>query len=973
MATSKEQSQPGLATIVGIGASAGGLEAFEQFFKEMPPDSGLAFVLVSHLDPSRASTLTEILQRSTTMPVVEARDQLKVAANHVYVIPPNRDMAILQGCLQLFLPDKPRGHRLPIDTFLRSLAEDQGARAVGIILSGTGTDGTLGLRAIEGAGGVTLVQEPATAKYDGMPISAIQAGYVTHVLPVEQMPARLANRHRLEPRAPGPSVPTNGLNRIFTLLRATTGHDFSCYKKNTMARRIERRMVQHDIKEIENYARYLKENPAETTALFKELLINVTSFFRDAEAFDVLRKDVLPQLLDAKPENHPFRVWVAGCATGEEAYSLAILLREYMDENPRQFRVQIYGTDLNEDAIAVARAGRYPPNIVADITPERLRRFFSKEDESFRIKKEIREMVVFASQNVTRDPPFTHLDLLSCRNLLIYLEPELQERLIPAFHYALKPGGVLFLSSSESIGKHADLFTPLDRKWKLYRAVHSASSTKAVLTGGLSWTMNTEGGESAASTPGSKGTNYAELTQRALLQSFAPAAVLTDLKGNILYVHGETGKYLQPAPGQPSLQLVEMARGGLQRELRTALAEVTDRHTPHSSRQVEVKTNGDWQGIKLSIRQLPTPEGGQGVLLISFQELPQAAAGREPPQGKRRSPKKRESRRVQELERELAYTRENLQTTIEEQQASNEELKSANEELQSTNEELQSTNEELETSKEEMYSINEELVTVNTELQAKIEQLTDMQNDMKNFLDNIKAGIIFLDEHLIIRRFTSEATRVWRLVPTDVGRPLADIKSDLEGDELQTDTQNVLDSLTPRECEVRTTGGVWFLARIQPYRTMDNVIEGVVLTLTDITQCKRTEKEAQAARALTEGIVDTVREPLLVLDENLQVVSASRSFYRVFQSSAAETTGRQLYELANGRWDTPALRRLLTDTLAGDQPFDDYAVELDLPGHGRQQMLLNARRIVSGTDDRLLLLLAIETPQVKDRFSNEKS
>jgi two-component system, chemotaxis family, CheB/CheR fusion protein len=481
-------------SIVGLGASAGGLEAFEQFFRLVPPDTGMAFVLVSHLDPTHVSILTEILQRAAVIPVIEAQDQMKVMPNRVYVIPPNRDMAIFHGALQLSVPEAPRGQRMPIDAFLRSLAEDQGERAIGIILSGTGTDGTLGLRAIQGAGGISLVQEPATLKYDGMPTSAIQAGYATYILPVEKMPEQLLGiAHNLVVQQEKPlSTPgkTGSMNRILMLLRSATGHDFSQYKKSTIGRRIERRMSQHTIEDMEIYARYLKEHPAEVQALFKEMLINVTSFFRDPEAFAALKHDILPQLFAGKTEGYVFRVWVAGCATGEEAYSIAMLLREHMDETHQEFKVQLYSTDLDGDAIAVARIGIYPPNIAQDVHPERLRRFFIKEDAGYRVKKEIREMVVFATQNVIKDPPFTKLDLLSCRNLMIYLEPELQNRLIPAFHYALKPGGVLFLSPSESIGNHPELFAPLNRKWKFYQASSSIVSTRAVMSGGLSWTAN---------------------------------------------------------------------------------------------------------------------------------------------------------------------------------------------------------------------------------------------------------------------------------------------------------------------------------------------------------------------------------------------------------------------------------------------------------------------------------------------------
>jgi two-component system CheB/CheR fusion protein len=954
--------------IVGVGASAGGLEAFEQLFRKLAPDSNLAFVLVPHLDPSHASILTEILQRTTSMPVIEAQDQVIVAPGNVYVIPPNREMAMFHGALQLSVPEKPHGQRMPIDAFLRSLADDQGENAIGIILSGTGTDGTLGLRAIVGAGGVTLVQEPATAKYDGMPVSAIRAGYATHVLPVEKMPELLSAVMRkvlvrpTQALGETPAVPSTkgpgGLNRILLLLRTATGHDFSLYKKSTVGRRIERRMAQQDIQDTEVYARFLKENPAETQMLFKELLINVTSFFRDPEAFTVLKQDILPHLFAGKPDGYVLRIWVAGCASGEEAYSIAIVLREFLGENPQDFRIQLFATDLDEDAIALARAGRYPPNIAADVAPERLRRWFTKEDDGFRVKKEVREMVVFAIQNVIKDAPFTKLDLLSCRNLMIYLEPELQERLIPAFHYALKPDGVLFLSSSESIGNHPELFAAVNRKWKFYRAVHSAASARATMARSLSWSATTgdKAPEEAMKMP--RETNFAELTRRALLQSYAPASVVCDAKGNILYVHGETGKYLRPAPGQATLNVVDMARENLQLELRSALNAAASHDTITLGREVSVSSGGDVQTVSLSVRPLADPDAGQGLMLVSFQDLKRPMPAK-PPRGKRATVSV-ETRRIEELERDLAYTKENLQATIEEQQASNEELKSTNEELQSTNEELQSSNEELETSKEELQSVNEELITVNAELQAKIEQLAGIQNDMKNLLDNINTGTIFLDQNLIIRRFTREAARIYRLVASDVGRPLADIKSDFEAEDLLAEAQVVFDTLAPYEHELRTVGGAWYQARIQPYRTLENVVDGVVLTFSEVSKRVEAEQKVEAARLLAENIVDTVREPLLVLDENMKVVSAGRSFYQRFRTTPEDTVGRRLYDLGNGQWDHPALHELLENILPRDQAFEGHVVEHDFPVIGRCRMLLNARRIVGVAGQAPLILLAME-------------
>ena len=957
--------------IVGIGASAGGLEAFEHFFNSMPPTSGLAFVLVPHLDPAHESILGEILQRATSMPVIEAMDQMIVEPNHVYVIPPNREMTIFHGALQLAVPESPRGQRMPIDAFLRSLAEDRGEQAVGIILSGTGTDGTLGLRSIIGAGGVTLVQAPATAKYDGMPNSAARAGYAGQVLPVEEMPeALLAGVHllprggALPPEILAPSA-AGGLSRLLSLVRSATGHDFSHYKKSTIGRRIERRMTQHDLTDIDVYVRYVKEHPAEAQILFKELLINVTSFFRDPEAFVALKEEILPQLFADKPNDYVFRVWVAGGATGEEAYSIAMLLREFMDEQHREFKVQLYSTDLSDDAVTIARAGLYPPNISADVSPERLRRFFITEEGGYRIKKEIREMVVFAVQNVIKDPPFTKLDLLSCRNLMIYLEPELQGRLIPAFHYAMKPGGVLFLSPSETIGSHPDLFAAINRKWKFYRAVKSASATRAVLAGSHIWTVESVGKALEETVRNTKETNFAELTRRVLMQSYAPAAVVTDANGNILFVHGETGKYLRPAPGQATLNVVDMAHEGLQLDLRALLAAVSQGEAT-VAREVRIKHRGESQAVHLSVRPMTDPADGQTLLLVVFQDLICAqvakprAKGAKGAKGAVGAAGAGGAARVDELERDLAYTRENLQATIEEQQASNEELKSTNEELQSTNEELQSTNEELETSREELQSVNEELITVNAELQAKIEQLAGMQNDMKNLLDNFSVGTVFLDEHLFIRRFTREAALVYRLVATDVGRPLGDIKSDLEGEDLLTEARAVLDTLVPCEREVRTVSGAWYLARIQPYRTLDNVIAGVVMSFTNISQRVEAEASSRVAQRLAENIVDTVHEPLLVLDADMKVVSASRSFCAHFQTKPQETVGRSIYALGNGQWDIPALRELLETILPRDTSFDDFVVEHDFPAIGHCKLLLNARRVVGDIAERPLILLALQ-------------
>ncbi len=955
--------------IVGIGASAGGLEAFEAFFKACPADMGIAFVLVPHLDPNHSSLLTEILQRCTTMPVVQVTDQTRIERDHVYIIPPNRDMVIMRGVLQLSLPDHARGQRLPINGFLRSLADDQAEHAIGIILSGTASDGTLGLRAILGAGGVCMVQEPSTAKYDGMPKSAIDSGYATHILPVEEMPlmlSKLASQSIFRRQVPGKlSVATlNGFNQILLQIRSSTGHDFSLYKKSTIGRRIERRMAQNNIEDMAVYARFIKQNPAEVRALFKELLINVTNFFRDAEAFATMKREILPALLLDKPEEYVFRVWVAGCASGEEAYSIAILLRELMDEAQKDFKVQIYATDLDDEAINSARGGVYPVGIAQDVSPERLSRFFISDPGGYKVKKDIREMVVFAVQNVIKDPPITKLDLLSCRNLMIYLEQEQQNRMIPIFHYALKTGGVLFLSNSESIANHANLFTVLNRKWKLYRSTQTSMSASIPLFTGSTMTAKISEVPTVMATDNIQAGGIADISNRVLLQAYAPASVTTDAKGNILYVHGDTSRYLRQPTGMVTTNVIEMAREGLQLDLRSAIHSAAHGDLT-LGKKVSLMADGGMLSVSFSVRLLPSASTSvnDDLLLVSFQDVAEESQLIDKLGRGKVTATSEEKIRIAQLERELAYAKENMQASIEKQQATNEELKSANEELQSTNEELQSSNEELETSKEELQSLNEETITVNSELNNKIEQLSVIQNDLKNLFDNVNIGTLFLDYHLIIRRYTREAVKAYPLIETDIGRPLGDITSNLKGESLLAELNGVLETLIPHEREVQANDGTWYLARMKPYRTLDNMIDGVVLTFTDITESREAAQiklvTAQLGRELSEGIVNTVNEPLIVLDRELQVVSASRAFYKHFQVTPEQTVGQKIYDLCNGQWDIPALRGLLEDVLPQRRVMEGFVVEHDFPDLGKRRMVLNARCIVTAQGNTDLILLAM--------------
>ena len=840
--------------IVGIGASAGGLEALEQFLSHVPAQSGLAFVIVQHLDPTHKGIMPELLQRATGMTVVQVKDRTKVRPECVYVIPPNKDMSILHGVLQLLEPAAPRGLRLPIDFFLRSLALDQQERSIGVILSGMGSDGTLGLRAIKEKAGVVLVQEPATAKFDGMPRSAVEAGLADIVAPVDELPGKILAFLQRTPLLGRTEVvledrTKSALEKAVILLRAHTGHDFSLYKRNTLYRRIERRMEIHQITKLAVYVRYLQENSQELELLFKELLIGVTSFFRDPAAWEHLREQVLPSLLASRSPSQPLRAWVPGCSTGEEAYSLAIVLKEAVEQAKAKgnFTLQIFATDLDRDSIDKARQGLFPDNIAADVSPERLRRFFAKEAQGYRVRKEIREMVIFAPQNLIMDPPFTKLDLLSCRNLLIYLTLEVQNKLMPLFHYSLSPDGVLFLGNAETIGGFCNLFAPLGGKARLFRRTVSPLPAEPVefpsaFSAPASGVIKVR---PAPKPPGS----LQSLADQLILQRYAPPAVLTSDKGDILYISGHTGKYLEPAAGKANWNLFAMAREGLRYELTGGFQKALRQKECVALRGLKVGTNGGEQRVDVALQRLEEPGPLQGLVMIVFTDvastMPSPVAVRSP---QPHAP----SARMSELEQKLQQVRSEARTTHEEMQTSQEELRSANEELQSTNEELQSTNEELTTSREEMQSMNEELQTVNTELQAKVEELSRSSNDMKNLLDSTDIATLFLDKDLRVRRFTPQATTIIKLIPGDVGRPITDLVSDLTYPDLAADVREVLRTLSSTAKPAAARDGRWFNIRIMPYRTLDDRIEGVVITFADITAAKTLEAKLRSQHASLE-------------------------------------------------------------------------------------------------------------------------
>ena len=909
--------------IVGIGASAGGLAAIEAFFSGMPADSdpGLAIVLVQHLAPDHDSILTNLVQRCTRMRVFEVKDGMQVQVNCVYIIPPNRDMAFLSGALHLLEPAAPRGHRLPVDFLFRSLAADQRERAIGIVLSGTGSDGTLGVRAIKGEGGMVMVQTPASTEFDGMPRSALATGLVDFELPAAEMAVQLlaymghAFGKNMLPSPPAQPKTENALKRIFILLRAQTGHDFSQYKPSTINRRIERRMAVHQVDGVDDYVKYLQQTPIEVEALFRDLLIGVTNFFRDPEAFKQLEQQVTPKLFEGKPAGSVIRVWVAGCSTGEEAYSIAILLQERMDALKGGYKVQVFATDMDSRAIAVARAGVYPAGIAGDVTPERLAHFFTAEPDgsAYRIHKSIRDMLIFSEHDVIKDPPFSKLDLVSCRNLLIYMGSDLQKRLVALFHYALVPGGMLFLGTSETVGEHASLFGVLDRKAKLYqRKEDFQSNRRAALDRFLAstpvqrdTTLMPALGKAAAKPK----VSLRELTEQTLLAQVAPVAALVNGPGDILYLHGRTGLYLEPTQGNAGINnILKMAREGLRGELTKALHHAVLAKERVNCAGLRVKTNGHFARVNLSVCPVTSSSGSlleTPLFLVMLEEVhelatpalsaitaPQAnLAGATATPGQAQLPTPSAAAQIADLNEELRAKEEYLHAANEELETSNEELKSSNEEMQSVNEELQSTNEEMETSKEELQSINEELATVNTELQSKVTDLSRANNDMNNLLAGTGIATVFVDQKLRILRFTPSATQVINLILSDIGRPIAHIVSNLNGySGLVEDAKKVLATLVPKETDVQSGDGKSFTLRILPYRTLDDVIEGVVITFVDITETVRARDALEKANALLRlaVVVRDAFDAITVQDLDGRITAWNPGAVRLYGWSEAE-------------------------------------------------------------------------------------
>ena len=904
-ARSTEQAPEAIVpVVVGMGASAGGLEAFTRFFRTMPPDSGMAFVVIQHLDPTHESLTAELLGKHTKMPVRQVAGDTAVERDHVYVIPPNRDLGIGQGVLRLTPPPARRATRMPIDFFFRTLADDQQDRAIGIVLSGSGTDGTLGLKEIKTVGGMALVQDPTTAQHDGMPRSAIAADAADHVLTVEKMPEMLLKYTRHPYIALPRQVPdvekggSDDLTGVLALLRTRLHFDFSGYKPGTLVRRVRRRMGLRHAERLPDYLQLLRSDLGEVKALFKDLLIGVTRFFRDPEAWHYLEEQVLPPLLREREAGAPLRVWVAGCGTGEEAYSLGMLLIEQSQAAQRSGPIQVFASDVDKEALDIARSGIYPESIAADVPPERLRRFFVKDGAHYRVNKQLRETIIFAEQNLIADPPFSKLDLISCRNLLIYLSAEVQKRIISLLHFALAEGGHLFLGSAESIGSAEDLFATVSTRWRIYRRIGPTRYDILAVPATAAHGPIPELTADPLAPP--KASRLLTRVQQQLLERYAPAGVVINRRYEILLFVGRTDLYLTQPAGAPTDDLLTRVREGLQTRLRALVRQALTDHEPQTV-TVRARRNDAWHRVRVAVEPLKLSGDPEGLLLVSFAD--EEAKPGPAPEATGSAVTEQDESLVRQLEAELKASREDLQGTIAGMEASNEELRAANEEVMSVNEELQSTNEELETSKEELQSLNEELNTVNAQLQSKIDEVERTNNDLDNLLTSTNIATVFLDGQLRIRRFTAAATRLFTLIPSDVGRPLADITQAFTDPALLTDAAAVLETLTPRQAEVAAPDGRWYMRQVLPYRTQDNRIEGVVITFSDVAaevlQGARSDLEAAlikltANEARLRTTLDTAADAIITIDESGLVLSFNRTAEKMFGYGAAEVIGKNV-------------------------------------------------------------------------------
>jgi len=976
-----------LFPVVGVGASAGGLEAFSALLANLPDSTGMAFIFLQHLDPKHHSALEEILSRTTRIPVTEVTDGLAVERRHVYVLPPNYDMTIRDGILRLSARTLTHGQHRPIDHFFVSMAEDCGDRSIAVILSGTASDGTSGCQAIKAVGGITLAQDEATAKYASMPKSAVEAGCVDFVLPPKAIAEELARieRHPYITRVPlrpdqllGPAAPSD-IHALFAMLRENKGVDFTHYKQSTLQRRIKRRMVLNRVESLQDYLRLVKRDPKEIDELYRDILIHVTGFFRDPGAFEALRKEVFPALVKhRKPSEWPLRVWIPGCSTGEEAYSMAMALLEYMGPNNANISaaansraVQIFATDISEDVLDRARAGIYPESVVADLPPARLKRFFARVDKGYQVVQSVRETCIFAKQNIAKDPPFSGLDLISCRNLLIYLGPELQKRVIPTMHYGLKPGAYLMLGGAESLGVFSDYFSLVEKKYRIYRKKTAGARLVTFFTG-VDYSLRRRGDAKSPKMPVA-GLGIEKEVERELVNRFVPASIVVNSEMEIVQFRGKTGAYLEPAAGQPTFSLSKMAREGLLIDLRAAINTAKKENVAVRKEGVSIQSNGGTRDVNFEVIPIRAESTQERFYVVVFQEaIPKAAAKTESKRLAAQEARKELpiARQKERLTREIRQLRGQLQSLIEEHETTSEEFKTANEEVLSSNEELQSTNEELETAKEELQSTNEELTTVNEELNNRNLELSTANNDLLNVLANANIPVVIVNNDVRIRRFTPAAQTLLNLLPSDLGRYLGEIRPNLDLQSLEQVARHTIETTSLQETEVRDTAGVWYMMRARPYKTSENKVEGAVISFQDIDALKRVVEET---RAYADTLIETARESILILDANFRVLVANPAFYNSFQVSPAETVNRLIFELGNRQWDIPALRTILQSITRQNTRTGDFEVRHNFEHLGERIMILSARRVEASTT-QTLILLSIEdvTDRRKQREALER-
>jgi two-component system CheB/CheR fusion protein len=946
--------------VVGIGASAGGLEAFSELLRQLPKNTGMSFVFVQHLEAKQTSRLTEILSRITEMPVEVATDGQRMQRDRVYVMPPGLDLTLSDGILKLEPRTDTGGRHLPIDHFFRSLAREQRNKGVAVILSGMGSDGTAGLKMVKESGGMTFAQDEPSAQHQGMPRSAVDSG----VVDVIATPGKIAEelgRLALSPaskvakKRPGSE---NSLKSIFILLRSKTEVDFSQYRKTTVRRRIQRRMVVHRLEKLGDYLTFLERNPDEVDALYEELLIHVTNFFREPETFEVLQTVVLPRLLQERGLNDPIRIWLPGCSTGEEAYSLAIVVTEFFDGKQEPPGIQIFATDVSDRVLGIARKGIFDQSIESNISKGRLRRFFSKIEHGYQVRKQIRDLCVFARQNVLRDPPFSRLDLISCRNVLIYFESAAQRKLIPYFHYALKPGGFLLLGGAETVGNFSDLFEPVDQKTKLFSKRSVRSPYLMRMEGGLPDPTSADLLRDFAAQAALVQPHPLRETDQLLMAKYCPPAIVVDSGMRIVQFRGNVAPFLDPEPGEASLDLFRMVRTNLEIPLRSLLAEAKKGERP--TRKERILAEGSGLATFLNIEVVPMSGSASRerwfVLLFEDSRVPVQEVGSPP---SKRSGKKVKNTRVSQIEQELATTREHLQTLIEEQESINEELHSANEEIQSSNEELQSTNEELETAKEELQSTNEELITLNEELKSGNVELNELNNDLTNLLRSVNIPIVMVDRNLRIRRFTPVAQRTLKLIAADIGRVITDLRADVEIPKLEELVHEVMETLSSKEIEIQDRNEHWYRLQIRPYETADNKITGAVMILFDINSSKRENDQSKRMISYAEAFVETVRNSVFVLDSKLKVEKATSFFYEKFQLTPGETEGLSIYEIGDGQWNIPAVRTLLEEILPQNSKVQDFAIDHEFHRVGRKRILLNVRRLEGQDPEDSLILISV--------------